>query len=262
MLPEPVIGIVGGRGAMGSWCARFFKQNGYQVLIHDKDTTITLAELAEKASVAVISVPIPVTCEVIKAVGPFLGADKLLVDITSLKAESVKAMLAYSEAEVIGLHPLFGPDVEDIKGHNVVFCPTRGDKWLPWLKDLFTRAGAEVIETTPERHDEIMALVQGLNHLNTILMGLAIEKIGIETKDLIAFSTPAFRTKLNLIRKISSQDPHLYAEIIAGNPHLPSLFERYIEHANHLKELLEGKNSPEIVRLIQKLSLVTAGEKG
>ena len=33
----------------------------------------------------------------------------LIMDLTSLKKEPVEAMLKYSEAEVIGIHPLFGP---------------------------------------------------------------------------------------------------------------------------------------------------------
>jgi len=32
------------------------------------------------------------------------------------------------------------------------------------------KSGARLVETTPERHDEIMALVQGINHLDTLVM--------------------------------------------------------------------------------------------
>ena len=56
------------------------------------------------------------------------------MDLTSLKKEPVKLMLTNSQAEVIGCHPLFGPQLKDASGQNVILCPARGKKWLGWLK--------------------------------------------------------------------------------------------------------------------------------
>ena len=91
--------------------------------------------------------------------------DSLLMDLTSLKAGPVRAMLEASASEVIGLHPLFGPGVPSLEGQNIVLCRARGTRWLPWVRDIFGRKNANLIEATPERHDEVMAVVQALNHI-------------------------------------------------------------------------------------------------
>jgi len=61
----------------------------------------------------------------------------------------VKLMLASSKAEVIGCHPLFGPQLKDLSGQNVVLCPARGKKWLGWLKGLLKKNKLDVWESTP-----------------------------------------------------------------------------------------------------------------
>ena len=90
------------------------------------------------------------------------------MDLTSLKKEPVKLMLENSRAEVIGCHPLFGPQLKDISGQNVILCPARGKKWMGWLKGVFKKNKMDVLEATPEKHDKMMAIIQALNHLNTI----------------------------------------------------------------------------------------------
>ncbi|HOJ51674.1 MAG TPA: prephenate dehydrogenase/arogenate dehydrogenase family protein [Syntrophales bacterium] len=253
MVSKPLIGIIGGKGAMGSWFARFFTQGGYQVLISDLDTALTLNDLTARSDVVVVSVPISVTGEVIKKAGPLLAPNKLLMDLTSLKTRPVEAMLKYTTAEVIGLHPLFGPDVPEMKGQNVVICPARGEKWISWLRELLTHAGALVVEMTPERHDELMALVQAMNHLNTILMGLTLKEMGVSPPDLNAVSTPVFRTKLDLIKRVTSQDPALCAEIIGGNPYLIPVLRAYERNWECLKAVIERGDIPALINMLKKL---------
>jgi len=53
------------------------------------------------------------------------------MDLTSLKTEPVKAMLKSSISEVIGLHPLFGPNIRFMSGKNVAVCPVRQKNGFP-----------------------------------------------------------------------------------------------------------------------------------
>ncbi len=156
----------------------------------------------------------------IEQVGPLMPEESLLMDFTSLKEEPVKAMLRSSCCEVIGLHPLFGPEIKALAGHNIVICPARTKKWLPRIKAVFKKSRARIIETTPERHDEWMALVQVLNHLNTITMGLALKRSGSDLKELYPVSTPAFDAKMELLKKIFGPNAGLYTQIITHNPHI------------------------------------------
>jgi prephenate dehydrogenase len=151
------IGIIGGTGGMGRIFADLFRQEGYTVHVSGKAQGLDIPTMTKTCQVVIVSVPISITLEIIKQVGPHMKQGSLLMDLTSLKIEPIKAMLQSSPAEVIGLHPLFGPGVDAIAGHTIVLCPARTEQWLDWLRDVLKKHGATLIETTPERHDELMA---------------------------------------------------------------------------------------------------------
>jgi prephenate dehydrogenase len=246
------VGIIGGTGGMGRWFARFFSEEGYPVLVSGRREGPGLPEMAGRCPVVIVSVPIGVTCEVIREVGPLMKADSLLMDLTSLKADPVRAMLEASVSEVLGLHPLFGPGEPSMAGQNIVLCPARGDQWRSWIRELFKKNGACLVEATPERHDEIMTFVQAGNHLHTILLGLILREAGLEPAILERFSTPALRAKMGLIQKVFSH-PTLYAEIIAGNPgirRVASLFEGKI---TELMLATEKRSAGELIKLMEKI---------
>lgn len=222
------IGIIGGTGGMGRWFADFFEKEGHPVCVSGRETGPRPAEMAGACPVVIVSVPIGVTQTVIREVGPHMRRESLLMDLTSLKSEPVRAMLESSASEVIGLHPLFGPSVPRLEGQNIVICPARGGKWLPWVRDVFGRKGANLVETTPERHDEIMAFVQALNHLDTIVMGLAVRQSGFEREIRESFSTPILRGKLGMIDRVFF-NPQLHTELITANPHTAKALRLYRE---------------------------------
>jgi len=149
-----------------------------------------IPDLAMACQVIIVSVPIGVTSDVIRRVGPFLKEDALLMDLTSLKAEPVRVMLSSSSSEVIGLHPLFGPGYPPLRGRTSFFVPAAASAGIPGSGHTGGKWSARRGDNT-ERHDEIMAIVQGLNHLNTIALGLVLQEMGMKEKDLERFTTPS-----------------------------------------------------------------------
>jgi prephenate dehydrogenase len=164
-------------------------------------------------------------------------------------------MLSSSVAEIIGLQPLFGPGVDSMDGQKIALCPVRTEQWLNWLKDILTRNGADIIETNPERHDELMALVQVLNHLNSITMGMVLGESGVELAELKRFATPMFGTKLAIMEKVFTDNPRLYAEIITLNPNIRKVLGLYGETLSHLKNLIKGGKAEALIELIQEKSI-------
>jgi len=244
------VGIIGGTGGIGRWFAAFFEKEGHPVSISGKNRGPRPAEMAAACPVVIVSVPIGVTDEVIRQVGPHMKRDSLLMDLTSLKSEPVQAMLDSSVSEVIGLHPLFGPSVPSLEGQNIAICPARGETWLPQVRGILEGRGAKLVETTPERHDEIMAVVQVLNHLNTLVLGLAVRQTGISREELGRFSTPLFRGKLEMIDRVFSR-PDLHAEIIKDNPHTERMIGLYREVLDRVvRGILEG-NAAELAALMR-----------
>lgn len=245
------IGIIGATRGMGRWFADFLSAAGYVVHRTGRSQGLSLPELAARCSVVIVSVPIASTLEVIAEVGPHLREDGLLMDLTSVKAEPVAAMLKATTAEVVGCHPLFGPGIDHIAGQNIVLCPGRGEKWLAWWKNFLWEKGARVTETTPERHDELMALIQGLNHINTITMGLVLAKSGESLLRLSGVTTPLFRDKAAIVKRLFGNSPDLYAHILTSNPHLEEVLTIYEETLQELRTLVRKKDAKALSALLE-----------
>jgi len=245
------IGIIGGTGGIGKWFAGFFTEEGYTVHVSGRRTGLSINEMARVCRVVIISVPINVTNAVIEEIGPKMKEDSLLMDFTSLKEEPVRAMLASSRSEVMGCHPLFGPDVPSIEGLNIALCPARIDRWNGWPEGVFRKRGAHVFEVEPRKHDEMMSIIQGLNHLDTITLGLTLKETGVDPAELKEFSTPIFDTKLAIIEKVCTQNPRLYADIITGNPDINRLIAIYEQSLSKLKALVEKNDAEGLTELIK-----------
>lgn len=246
------IGIIGGTHGMGKWFADFLELQGYRVHVSGRTVGMRADEMTACCQVVVISVPIGVTGEVIAQVGPLLGKDSLLMDLTSIKVEPVKAMLQCSQSEVIGCHPLFGPHINSLENHHIVLCPARSGKWLPWLKEVLSRGGASLVEISPERHDELMAIVQGLNHMNTILMGMVLSRAAAPASQLDQFTTPFFDIKSQMVKKIFTDNPQLYAEILCNNPSFEKMIGLYEEELAELKSSALRGNAGELTESMLK----------
>jgi prephenate dehydrogenase len=250
------IGIIGGTGGIGRWFAHFFQKEGCEVYVSGRSRGLDFQALAQKCPIVVVGVPISVTVTVIERIGPLLPETSLLMDLTSLKEEPVKAMLKSTRAEVVGLHPLFGPRIKSLAGHGIVICPARPAYWVPKIKALFQKNQARLIETTPEHHDEMMAFVQGLNHLNSIILGLTLGRSGVDLEELKHYATPMFKTKLEILKKIFSPNSRLYAEIITRNPHIHKVLGGYMESLSELKQWIDRMDGEKIQKRIDKTKLV------
>ncbi len=221
------VGIIGGTNGMGRWLADLLRGHGLTVHVTGRETEMTATDAARICDVVVISVPIAATAGVIAAVGPLLKKEQVLMDLTSLKSGPVAQMLSHSVSEVVGCHPLFGPFIEAVCGNNIVLCPGRGEAGYVWIKNIFEKEGYTLLERTPEEHDRMMSVVQALNHLNTLSLGMAIAATGIPFEEINKFSTPIFRSKMEIVKKVTAESPEMYTDIIAGNPHADQILKLY-----------------------------------
>ena len=246
------VGIIGGTNGMGRWFAGLLKKEGCTVHVCGRKTKLQINDLARLCNVFVVAVPISATAEIIKQVGSLLSKDALLMDLTSFKYEPVKLMLKNSKAEVIGCHPLFGPQLKDASEQNVILCPARGKKWLSWLKGVFKKNKLVVLEATPEEHDKMMAIVQALNHFNTITLGMALAKTNIPLAEISKFSTPIYRTKLEIIKKIFTESPELYIDIVTGNPETGRMLDIYEKGLKDIRGKIKSGNKAKSKEAIAK----------
>lgn len=241
-MERKVIGIIGGTGQMGQWFRRFFERHGHKVLIASRKTELSIEECAKKSDAVIVSVPINVTVDVIKKVGPLVREDGLLMDLTSIKTDPVAAMIKNSKCEVIGSHPVFGPSVENLKNQTIVLCPARGDKWLPWLEKELLKDGAKIKITTPEYHDKMMSVIQGVVHFSSITISHVLKELNIDIMESQEFSSPIYKLRMDMVGRILNQEPRLYANIEIMNPETPKALEAYLNTCNKLFKLIKEKD--------------------
>jgi prephenate dehydrogenase len=171
------------------------------------------------------------------------------MDLSSLKVKPVEAMLKHAPpgVEVIGVHPLFGPGSEG-RGMSVVLVPTeRSERWLSIVRDLFADAGYNVLETTAERHDRDMAVVQGLTHFMYVSMGRVLEKAKVDLQEASAFRTPVYGITKDLLGRVLSQSPELYA-LIQSSEYARELRRVYVDACLELASGLDAGNKDQFIR--------------
>lgn len=251
MKKDILIGIIGGKGKMGCWFVRFFRKQNFQVLVSDVDTKLTNKELALKADVVIIAVPLDKTVEVIKEIASSVRSNALLTDITSIKSGPVCAMLA-SKAEVIGMHPVFGPTTPSLENQTIVICPARTSKWFPWITSILEKNGARIKITTASEHDRIMATIQGLTHFSTITLGYALKEMGINIFDSLEYASPIYRLRLDMVGRILAQNPRLYADIEILNPEIHKTVKVLINSMNKLAKIVESNDIKGFIKYFNK----------
>ncbi len=237
--PERVILLVGGKGGMGRYFEACFRRAGYQVRILDKENWPDVRSLCNGIDLAMIGVPIDVSCQVIRNIGPFLPEKAVLCDITSIKVKPLEAMLRAHAGPVIGLHPLFGPTTSSLDKQIIVATPGRDDAACQWILNQFATWGGVVVRSDAAEHDDIMGIVQSLRHFATFAFGQFLKRRNISLSRTLEFSSPIYRLELGMVGRLFAQDSSLYSEIIFASEDRRELLKDFLASLSENLEMLE-----------------------
>lgn len=252
-LDHPRVGIVGGRGRMGSWLAGLLEGHGVTILRAGRKTHLTPAEMARRCDVVVVSIPIAQTVKAIKEIGPFVPENGLLMDLTSIKKEPLEAMLRYSRSEVLGAHPLFGPEEEPAARNRMVICKGRGERGPKWFRGILDKAGIKVVEMEAEEHDRMMGLIQAVNHFSTIALALCVSHSGFSIEDILNCSTQTFRRRLDRIGSMLQQPSGLFESLIMDNTSAGEFIELYLDSVKRMIQMTGAKDREALTDLLTSL---------
>ncbi|GJH42719.1 bifunctional chorismate mutase/prephenate dehydrogenase [Pasteurella canis] len=210
--------VVGGRGKLGSLFVRYFTLSGYYVEVLEREDWQSAVDIFKGADVVIVSVPIANTVETIKRLTPFLTENMLLADLTSVKRAPLAAMLDCHKGAVLGLHPMFGPDIASMAKQVIVRCDGRFEERYQWLIEQIHIWGAKFYSVEATEHDHSMTYIQALRHFSTFANGLHLSKQPVQLSSLLALSSPIYRLELAMIGRLFAQDAALYADIILDKP--------------------------------------------
>ena len=224
------IGIIG-YGRFGQFAAERLRKD-FRVVVYDRKRVrcpkgIHRGTLEEVASRPLLLLCIPIseiskTCLEIK---PYLTPGQLIIDTCSVKERPLQEMarLLPSFVEILGTHPLFGPDSarSGIRGLKIVLCPVRCrrvSKVKAWLEG----KGLEVIVARPARHDFEMARTQALFHF----LARGVAEAGIRVGRL---STPGPAKLFDDFRDVQNDSLQLFQDLHRMNRFAPAARKQLIE---------------------------------
>ncbi len=210
--------IVGGKGKLGGLFARYLQASGYRVEALGSRDWVQAAHIMQGADVVIVCVPIVKTLETIERLKPYLTENMLLTDLTSVKRQPLEKMLEVHQGAVVGLHPMFGPDIASMAKQVVVRCDGRYPERYEWLLEQIQIWGAKVYQVAAAEHDQSMTYIQALRHFATFANGLHLSKQPVQLANLLALSSPIYRLELAMIGRLFAQDGGLYADIIMDKP--------------------------------------------
>ncbi len=257
------IAIIGGTRGLGKWIASFLKEKGCRVTITSRDELSGNAvakklgveyssdnqKIAGESDVIIISVPIESTESVIKQVAPHMSKGSLLMDVTSVKEKPAILMQEYlaEGAYFLPSHPMFGPRVRSLEGQVIVLTPLQESEWFNSVFKFLEDHKARVLVTTPEKHDEMMSVVQVLTHFAYISISSAIKKLNLDIKESRKFASPIYNLMLDIISRIVAQNPYLVYSIQTQTDFAYQAREIFMETINELNDMLINNNQTEFV---------------
>lgn len=227
--------IIGGRGQLGKIFVDLFTRSDYTVAILERDDWSKSEEILADASLVIVSVPIRMTGKIIKKLGQ-LPDDCILADVTSIKEAPLFEMMNVHKGPVLGLHPMFGPDVTGLVKQTIIACEGREPSQYHWLLEQFQVWGAKIYPVAAHEHDQAMSMVQVMRHFSTISYGYHLMTEGADISQLVEMSSPIYRLELIMVGRLFAQNPELYTDIIFANHDNIAMMKRF---AYRFLELLE-----------------------
>ena len=253
---KPALGkvvIIGGQGQLGRLFGQMFGLSGYRVETLEQGDWPRADEILADAGLVMVAVPSDTTCRVSDRLGR-LPPHGLRVDVSSVKSAPLEHMLAVHQGPVLGLHPMFGPDVASLAKQVIVCCQGRDPGASQWLLDQMTIWGARLQQVEAKAHDEAMTLIQALRHFATFAYGWHLSREQANIDRLLNLSSPIYRLELAMVGRLFAQDPHLYADIILSSPQNLAMIRRYYQNFGEALGLLERGDRDGFIEAFSQVS--------
>jgi prephenate dehydrogenase len=220
-----MIGIIG-FGRFGKLTARYLAED-FEVLVYhrtDKSTEIkkcgahnALLKDVCRQKIVILCVPISTLKDVLVDIGPLLKEGTVVVDVCSVKVFPVQWMQAAlpETVSILATHPIFGPDsaADSLKGRKIFLSPIRIEKALyQKIKTYLALKELVLIESTPEDHDEQIAVSLALTHyIGRSLSAFGAAPLGIDSE--------GYKRLLHILGVVENDTWQLFYDMHHYNPY-------------------------------------------
>lgn len=181
-------------------------------------------ELPESVSGVILAIPVP---EMVPVTETLLEADyrpEFITDVGSTKQQVCEAMkeLLPEDLPFIGAHPMAGSEDSGLEASDpilfenaiCVLTPTDPDhRYLLDVINIWETLGAHVVEMHPREHDQTVAHVSHLPHLNAAALLQGVRSVDQYEETLLPLAAGGFRDTT----RVAEGDPDLWRDIFETN---------------------------------------------
>ncbi|MGH9164028.1 MAG: prephenate dehydrogenase/arogenate dehydrogenase family protein [Acidimicrobiales bacterium] len=251
-----------GTGLIGASIGLALRARGWHVSGDDRDPARAerAAELGavdvvghdDGAEIVFVATPVSAVVEASRAA--LAGGDALVTDVGSVKAPIVAAV---ASSRFVGGHPMAGSEQDGVDGADASLF--EGATWVLTPDDrtdsaAFARVravvsslGADVVAVSPERHDDLVAVVSHVPHLTAAaLMGLAAT--GAEEHGaMLRLAAGGFRD----MTRVAAGHPGLWLDICAENRvAIVTALDQLVAALGTVRELVATEDRPRLTALL------------
>ena len=220
--------IAGHRGRMGAMLLeRFSCRAGIDAVGLDLPYLESdLAEACRGARAVLLCVPASAIADVTAKFVPYMDAETILADITSVKERPMRDMESLWSGPVVGTHPLFGPAPAEGMELRVPVIPGRNasEEDIAFIEALFQGFGCVTFRATAEEHDMAEAKIQGMNFITSAVYFA----MTAEDPALLRYLTPSFRRRKDSAEKQLTENRALFTWLFEANPHSQTMVLQYL----------------------------------
>ncbi len=267
--------VIVGTGLIGASMGLALRRGGVEVVGLDTDaenlsramelgaldaTANDLVGVAPEADVVVVAVPVGAVAET--ALVALAAGAAIVTDVGSVKGpivgtiESARPDLA---ERFVGGHPMAGSEQDGLEGASAdqfvgatwVLTPTghTSAEAFSAVRDLVGGLGAEVIATTPDQHDRLVAVVSHVPQLAaTTLMDVAASA-GEEHATLLRLAAGGFRD----MTRIAAAHPGIWPDIcIANREAIVAGIDDYVTALEQVRDLVSDADRAGILEVLER----------
>ena len=259
--------VVGGKGGMGSWIAKFLAGQGHRVSILDpapsESPFLEIEDLSEgtaEADLVVAAVPMDEMEDVLEEIAA-VQPQGVVAEMCSLKGHLQPTMqrLRADGMRLVSFHPMFGPDLRMLSGRTIVFCSGANPADLALVRGLFEDTSAGLVEMDIAEHDRRIALVLGLTHLSNLAYARALMGSRARAEDLAQVAGETYTKQLGTTREVIEENPELYFQIQSLNPITEEVADGLMSAVREWREAVVAGDNDGFARLMRECRDYLAG---
>ena len=240
-----MIGIIG-FGRFGKLTAGYLAED-FEVFVFnrtDKSAEIKKAGVHNASlktvcqqKIVILCVPISAFKEVLVEIGPLLKKDSVVVDVCSVKVYPTQWMEASlpETVSILATHPIFGPDsaADSLKDRKIFLSPIRiSKKRYQKIKTYLASKELVLIESTPEDHDEQIAISLALTHY----IGRALSEFGAAALEI---DSEGYKRLLHILEVVEHDTWQLFYDMHRYNPYAQEKRAAFMQAMQKINDQIE-----------------------